>query len=118
MLWIYYSTQIFLLGAEFTVAYSGRRNPQRSADARKPVSVHPSPGERAVAVATAPALDDFPRLTRPAPTAMNVYSPKASPYARLLTAFALGFVVGAAQQFIESQWTSTQRASVNSEQRH
>ena len=40
MLWIYYSTQIFLLGAEFAVAFSGRRNPQKSADARKPTSVH------------------------------------------------------------------------------
>ena len=112
MLWIYYSTQIFLLGAEFTVAYSGRRNPQRSTDARKQqVSVVPSHGEREVAVAAAPALDDFPRVTRLAPTAMNVYSPHASPYTRLLAAFALGFVVGAAQQFIESQWASRQRAS-------
>jgi membrane protein len=111
MLWIYYSTQIFLLGAEFTVAYSGRRNPQRSADARKPVSVHPSAGERKVAVATASALDDFPRLTRPAPTAMNVRWRNGSPYARLLRAFALGFIVGAAQQFIESQSTGKQRAS-------
>jgi membrane protein len=111
MLWIYYSTQIFLLGAEFTVAYSGRRNPQRSADARKPVSVHPSPGEREVAVATASALEELPRLSRPAPTAMTVHSPNPSPYTRLLAAFALGFVVGAAEQFIESQWTSKQRAS-------
>ena len=111
MLWIYYSTQIFLLGAEFTVAYSGRRNPQKPADARKPASVHPSHGERDVAVATAAALDDLPRLTRTAPTAMNVHSQNASPYTRLLTAFALGFVVGAAQQFIESQWTGKQRAS-------
>jgi hypothetical protein len=44
---------------------------------------------------------------------MNVHSQNASPYTRLLTAFALGFVVGAAQQFIESQLTGKQRASRN-----
>ena len=109
ILWIYYSTQIFLLGAEFTVAYSGQRSPHKPADARKPVSVHPSHGEREVAVAAAPALDDFPGLTRLTRTAMTVRWRNGSPYARVLTAFALGFVVGAAQQFIESQSTSKQR---------
>ena len=111
MLWIYYSTQIFLLGAEFTVAYSGRRNPHKPADAHKPVNVHASPAEREVGAATGPAIDDLSRLTRPASTAMNAHSPGALPYGRVLTAFALGFVVGAAQQFIESQGTSKQRAS-------
>jgi membrane protein len=37
MLWIYYSTQIFLLGAEFTFAYATRANSNRRAR-RKPAS--------------------------------------------------------------------------------
>jgi membrane protein len=90
MLWIYYSTQIFLLGAEFTVAYSGQRSPQKTADARKPGSAHASHGERDIAVATAAALDELPSLSRPAPTAMTVHSPNPSPYTRLLAAFSAG----------------------------
>jgi membrane protein len=35
VLWIYYSTQIFLLGAEFTVKYSERRHPHEKKDAAK-----------------------------------------------------------------------------------
>jgi uncharacterized BrkB/YihY/UPF0761 family membrane protein len=34
MLWIYYSTQIFLLGAEFTFAHAKQQNPKISRDAR------------------------------------------------------------------------------------
>lgn len=34
MVWIYYSTQVFLLGAEFTVARARRRNPELSKERR------------------------------------------------------------------------------------
>lgn len=50
MLWIYYSTQIFLLGAEFTYAYAHRGEPKkaRAADAKPAV-----PGQPAANSATA-----------------------------------------------------------------
>jgi len=114
ILWIYYSTQIFLLGAEFTVAYSGRRNPQKPADARKPVDVHASPDERDRSVPTAPRVHEVATLTRSVPAALHAHPTNAAPYGRLLTAFALGLVVGAAQQLIESQWKAVkQRLSQN-----
>ena len=34
MVWIYYSTQVFLLGAEFTVARARRRNPELAKERR------------------------------------------------------------------------------------
>jgi hypothetical protein len=46
MLWIYYSTQIFLLGAEFTFAYAHRGQPKPRASGSK------------AAVAGEPALDE------------------------------------------------------------
>jgi membrane protein len=47
MLWIYYSTQIFLLGAEFTFAHASARDPRLRRQAQKASGNAPSvPGQR------------------------------------------------------------------------
>jgi membrane protein len=55
MLWIYYSTQIFLLGAEFTFAHASRHDPQlrHEADARLD-RAGPVPGATQRVAATPP----------------------------------------------------------------
>jgi membrane protein len=57
LLWIYYSAQIFLLGAEFTKVYASRRGTQ-------PPSAPSSDAARNVAVTTAGAA---PALGSPSP---------------------------------------------------
>lgn len=44
MLWIYYSTQIFLFGAEFTVAYTHRHRIRKARKAQRPTTGAASPG--------------------------------------------------------------------------
>jgi membrane protein len=93
MLWIYYSTQIFLLGAEFTVAYSARRNPQRQPE-RQP---NAAPDAGSAGKPNVPGSSNVPAAAgrnRPAPVA--TYVGPEPPGGRVVTALALGLVVGAA----------------------
>ncbi|MEO7729053.1 MAG: YihY/virulence factor BrkB family protein [Burkholderiales bacterium] len=98
MLWIYYSTQIFLLGAEFTVAYSGRRKPEAAAGAPITANVQAAAGgARTVAGSSAPAFDYSSRGAGREPAAMEAHPMSAPSGGRLLfTALAMGFVLGAA----------------------
>jgi membrane protein len=94
VLWIYYSTQIFLLGAEFTVKYADRRNPRKreaeKATAKKD-AVTPFDSEKSRA---APAVTAAPAL---AAESMSATTPPeiAAAYKRVLSAFAIGIVAAA-----------------------
>ncbi|MDT8262047.1 YhjD/YihY/BrkB family envelope integrity protein, partial [Roseomonas sp. DSM 102946] len=59
LLWVYYSSQIFLLGAEFTRAYAGLEGSQQQA----PVPADPKAAGRKKVAAPAPASS----IVRPAP---------------------------------------------------
>lgn len=98
ILWIYYSTQIFLLGAEFTVKYAERRNPRkRRAEEKAGVEAGAVVPIKTKSDARAPATVDYP-VPRPD---LAETGAAASPgfssavYKRVLSAFALGIVAAA-----------------------
>ncbi|HEV7822854.1 MAG TPA: hypothetical protein VGO84_16845, partial [Burkholderiales bacterium] len=90
---IYYSTQIFLLGAEFTVAYSARRDPQKQSQ-RQP---NAAPDADATSQPNVPGSSNVPAsASRNRPAAVATYVGPETPAGRVVTALALGLVVGAA----------------------
>ena len=101
MLWIYYSTQIFLLGAEFTVAHAKQQNPQSGRDARA------GRAQAEPAAAWNPGVTTMTRNDHPARIADSVFGDiNASRRARfatgrhLLGASLAGFVAA----FTLSRW--------------
>jgi membrane protein len=94
MLWIYYSTQIFLLGAEFTFAYAHRSQP----NARDPDKKRAAPGAPALHTGMAPFKDESLRLPCE-PAASSALSPAWAKRAWAVSAVGLLTGLAAARLF-------------------
>jgi membrane protein len=68
LVWIYYSSQIFLVGAEFTRAYAGQEGSHQNAPV--PAKAEEMPGRQTVAAASLPTP---PALRRPAASRAPVW---------------------------------------------
>lgn len=107
VVWIYYSAQIFFFGAEFTRVYSNagwvQTTEQRSAEAPADSSAEAEPKPKAMAAAAGashlyePPVTPSVTLPEPADPQPQISALPVSPKPtkpRLLTALAVGFVLG------------------------
>jgi membrane protein len=96
MVWVYYSAQIFLFGAEFTWVYAHELGSRRG-------QARPRPAAAAAAAPAVPERDSFPlpaaRAAPPSPERRSRISRlrRQHPYAGVSTAFVLGAAAGIAQ---------------------
>ena len=86
-LWVYYSAQIFLMGAEFTWVYARTFGSMRE---------QAEPGEATPVPRPAPAIVPAPAASVPAPSAIRAAAPKRRP----LADFALGFAAMLALRYV------------------
>jgi len=95
MLWIYYSTQIFLLGAEFTFAHASARDPKLRRQTQQTTSGGPAV-PRQESVALAPAASVTARADGGRASGAVVYGDRAQPawLKRLWRVSAAGLITG------------------------
>ena len=99
MLWIFYSTQIFLLGAEFTALQAGRNSPEKAQarleafEAGGASSAKPATG-RAVAVIPHEPVRHFPATPQETGVRSQVSAFLKDPYHKVAISAAAGLVGG------------------------
>ena len=129
MVWVYYSAQIFLFGAEFTWVYAhefgsrrGKPRPQaESAATTQPANEAPSPvaayGQASAAGAAshiAPAALPVPAgpltvVTEPLPLSTEGSVRKRHPFGSLGVALVAGIALAAAKSLAENHWGALKR---------
>jgi membrane protein len=105
LLWVYYSAQIFLLGAEFTRAYSyshgTRKGQERPGKANAPTRGAPATGTKAT-----PEDEEASRDAKPSPPPVPAPRPKPA-FAKLRIAAGVAATLGLAAGEFLNEWRRT-----------
>ena len=119
MVWVYYSAQIFLFGAEFTWVYAHEIGSRRG-EARPPQGVSAPPAEPTAHPAAQPITPQpqsfvpqpaVPITAPPVPTQVSLVTriQREHPYASIGVAFAVGAAAGVTKELIEARALARKR---------